>query len=132
MVTVLTYGTFDLFHVGHLQLLRRARELGDRLVVGVSTDEFNAIKGKVAVVPFEQRKAIVEGIRYVDLVIPENDWSQKERDVLDHAVNVFVMGDDWLGKFDHLQSDTCRIEYLPRTTGVSTTWLRRIIHQLAA
>lgn len=118
--TVLTYGTFDLFHIGHVRLLERARALGDRLVVAISTDEFNAGKGKRAVIPYEHRKAIVEAVRYVDLVIPELTWDQKLRDVKDHAVDVFVMGDDWQGKFDFL-SEHCEVVYLQRTQNVSTT-----------
>jgi glycerol-3-phosphate cytidylyltransferase len=132
MRTVLTYGTFDLFHVGHLQLLERARALGGRLVVGVSTDEFNASKGKSAVVPFEQRIAILNALRCVDLVFPERAWEQKERDIADHGVGLFVMGDDWTGKFDHFATSTCEVMYIPRTTGVSTTYLRQTISQLAA
>lgn len=118
--TVLTYGTFDLFHIGHLQLLERARALGDRLVVAISTDEFNAGKGKRSIVPFEQRKRIVESIRHVDLVIPETEWEQKTRDVQEHGVDVFVMGDDWAGKFDFLK-ELCEVVYLPRTKNISST-----------
>jgi len=118
--TVLTYGTFDLFHIGHLNLLKRARELGDRLVVAVSTDEFNAVKGKRALIPFEHRKAIVEAVRYVDLVIPETAWEQKVEDIRTHAVDVFVMGDDWRGRFDFLEPH-CEVVYLSRTRHVSST-----------
>lgn len=118
--TVLTYGTFDLFHIGHLRMLERARALGDRLVVAISTDEFNAGKGKRAVIPFEHRKAIVESIRHVDLVIPELTWDQKLSDVKEHAVDVFVIGDDWAGKFDFLK-EHCEVVYLSRTQNVSTT-----------
>ena len=132
MFTVLTYGTFDLFHVGHLRLLKRARAMGDRLIVGVSTDEFNATKGKSAVVPFDQRTAILSALRCVDLVIPERCWTQKERDIAEHGVGIFVMGDDWRGQFDHLQSLSCRVDYLTRTSGVSTTYLRQVIIQEAA
>ena len=132
MTTVITYGTFDLFHVGHLRLLERARAMGDRLIVGVSTDEFNAVKGKTTIVPFEHRCAIVAALRCVDMVIPELSWSQKERDIAEHGVRLFVMGSDWLGKFDHLQTDFCRVEYLPRTVGVSTTSLRQSINKIAA
>jgi glycerol-3-phosphate cytidylyltransferase len=126
MTTVLTYGTFDLFHVGHLRLLSRARALGDRLVVGVSTDEFNHSKGKRAVLPFDERLEIVRSLRCVDLAIPEDHWEQKQRDILDHGVSVFVMGDDWQGKFDHLQ-EFCSVEYLSRTEGISTTTLLQSI-----
>ena len=132
MLTAITYGTFDLFHIGHLQLLKRARAMGDRLIVGVSTDEFNASKGKSAIVSFEQRSAILEALRCVDLVIPERSWAQKKGDIFEHGVGLFVMGDDWRGKFDHLQTSSCRVEYLARTTGVSTSYLRRIITQEAA
>ncbi len=127
--TVLTYGTFDLFHIGHLKLLQRLAELGDRLVVGVSTDEFNAGKGKSSVVSYEDRAAIVGGIKGVDLVIPENDWAQKERDIREHDVDVFVMGDDWTGKFDELQ-ELCRVVYLPRTEGVSSTDIKQMLRVL--
>jgi glycerol-3-phosphate cytidylyltransferase len=132
MLTVLTYGTFDLFHVGHLELIKRARAMGDRLIVGVSTDEFNAAKGKSAVMPFDQRSAILSALRYVDLVIPERSWTQKEHDISEHGVRLFVMGDDWRGEFDHLRTRSCRVEYLSRTTGISTTYLRQIITQEAA
>lgn len=126
MKTVLTYGTFDLFHIGHLRLLERARALGDRLVVGVSTDEFNEIKGKKTLIPFEHRAAIVAGIRYVDLVIPEENWEQKIGDIKKHQVDIFVMGDDWKGKFDFL-NDYCDTVYLNRTEGVSTTQFKNAL-----
>ncbi len=120
---VLTYGTFDMFHIGHLNILKRAKELGDYLIVGVSTDEFNAIKGKKAFMPYEHRKKIVESIRYVDKVIPEKDWEQKVEDIKKYSVDIFVMGDDWKGKFDYLK-DYCEVIYLPRTPGISSTTLR--------
>ena len=120
MKTVLTYGTFDLLHVGHINLLRRAKALGDKLIVAISTDEFNAIKHKQAYYPFEQRKAILEAIRYVDLVIPEESWEQKIQDVQQYNVDTFVMGHDWEGEFDFLK-DYCEVIYLPRTEGISTT-----------
>jgi glycerol-3-phosphate cytidylyltransferase len=123
MKVVLTYGTFDLFHVGHLRILERAKALGDRLVVGISTDEFNAIKDKRSVIPFDHRKEIVESIRYVDLVIPEKAWEQKVQDIQKHAVDVFVMGDDWTGKFDSLK-EYCQVVYLPRTEDISSTQIR--------
>lgn len=126
MKTVLTYGTFDLFHVGHLNILRRLSELGDRLVVGVSTDEFNAIKGKKPVVPFEQRIEIVRSIRYVDEAIPEDRWTQKREDIESYQAAVFGIGEDWKGKFDDLE-DKVDVVYLPRTTGVSTTEMKRIL-----
>ena len=126
MKKVITYGTFDLFHVGHLNILRRAKELGDYLVVAVSSDAFNEIKGKKCVIPDYERMAIVEAIKYVDEVIPENDWEQKIRDVQEHDIDVFVMGDDWKGKFDFL-SEYCDVVYLPRTEGISTTQLKTVL-----
>ncbi|MEO1927628.1 MAG: glycerol-3-phosphate cytidylyltransferase [Nautiliaceae bacterium] len=123
MKRVLTYGTFDMFHIGHLNLLKRAKELGDYLIVGVSTDGFNQIKGKKTLIPFNERKDIVESIKYVDLVIPENNWEQKIDDIKKYKVDVFVMGDDWRGKFDFLK-DYCEVIYLPRTEGISTTKLK--------
>jgi len=127
--TVLTYGTFDLFHIGHLRLLERAKGLGDRLIVGVSTDEFNSVKGKAATMPFEERSAIVASLRCVDAVIPETSWDQKKRDIADHYVSVFVMGNDWDGEFDYLM-DICEVAYLDRTDGISTTYLRKYITSL--
>jgi glycerol-3-phosphate cytidylyltransferase len=123
---VLTYGTFDLFHVGHLNLLRNLKKLGHRLIVGVSTDEFNAVKGKRTVMPYEQRAQIVAAARYVDLVIPETDWAQKRRDIIEHRVTLFAMGDDWVGKFDDL-GDLCEVLYLPRTKDVSTTEIKQLV-----
>src|SRR5574343_983603 len=113
---VLTYGTFDLFHVGHLNILERARALGDELVVAVSTDEFNAVKGKKSFFSYEDRARIVAGCRHVDRVIPEQDWAQKREDIRSNGVDVFVMGDDWRGKFDELR-DLCEVVYLERTPG---------------
>lgn len=124
--TVLTYGTFDLFHIGHLNILKRLSDLGDRLIVGVSTDEFNAIKGKKPVVPFEQRIEIVRSIRYVTDAIPENNWEQKRRDIEKYNVDVFGIGEDWRGKFDDLE-DRVEVVYLPRTSGISTTEMKRIL-----
>lgn len=126
--TVLTYGTFDLLHFGHLEILRRAKELGDRLVVGLSTDEFNKEKGKVCEFPYEKRKQFLESLEYVDLVIPENNWEQKKTDVIEHEVDTFIMGSDWIGKFDHLK-EFCEVIYLPRTKGISTTALKAIIKE---
>ncbi len=128
---VITYGTFDMFHVGHLNLLRRASNLGDRLVVAVSTDEFNAGKGKRTLIPFEQRAEIVRNIRYVDEVIPEASWEQKLDDVKRYGVSLFAMGEDWIGKFDFL-SPYCEVVYLPRTEGVSTTELKRSLNQFCS
>jgi glycerol-3-phosphate cytidylyltransferase len=123
MTTIITYGTFDLFHYGHLRLLERLSRLGDRLVVGVSTDDFNAVKGKRSVIPYEQRAAIVLGCRYVYRVIPEQHWDQKRNDIVDERADIFAMGDDWAGKFDHL-GDICRVLYLPRTQDISSTAIR--------
>ena len=123
MKKVLTYGTFDLFHFGHLRLLKRAKSLGDYLIVGISTDEFNSIKNKTCTYPYEQRSAIVEAIKYVDQVIPENEWEQKVKDIKNYKVDVFVMGDDWDGKFDKLKK-YCKVVYLERTKNISTTEIK--------
>ncbi|MCG1028152.1 glycerol-3-phosphate cytidylyltransferase [Virgibacillus halodenitrificans] len=128
MKKVITYGTFDLLHTGHINILRRAKEYGDYLIVAISSDEFNALKNKKAYYTFEQRKAILEAIRYVDEVIPEDTWEQKIQDVQKHNVDVFVMGDDWEGKFDFLQ-DHCEVVYLPRTVGISTTKIKTDLNQ---
>ncbi|MBY8908348.1 MULTISPECIES: glycerol-3-phosphate cytidylyltransferase [Salinicoccus] len=120
MKKVITYGTFDLIHTGHINILRRAKEMGDYLVVAISTDEFNTIKHKQAYYSFEQRKQILEAIRYVDEVIPEHTWDQKIQDVKAHDIDIFVMGHDWEGEFDFLK-EYCEVIYLPRTEGVSTT-----------
>jgi len=124
MKKVITYGTYDLFHIGHLNLLRRAKELGDYLVVAVSSDAFNAIKGKKCIIPDHERMEIVKAIRYVDEVILEENWEQKVTDVKEHDIDVFVMGDDWVGKFDFL-SEYCDVVYLPRTEGISTTMIKK-------
>jgi glycerol-3-phosphate cytidylyltransferase len=126
MTTVITYGTFDLFHLGHVRLLRRLSELGERLIVGVSTDEFNALKGKRSVMSFEQRVEILLSCRYVDKVIPEQTWEQKRPDILREGADILGMGDDWVGKFDEFL-DVARVVYLPRTDGISTTLLREEI-----
>ena len=129
MKRVITYGTFDLLHYGHINLLRRAKELGDYLIVAVSTDEFNwSEKGKKCYFSYEQRKALVESIRYVDEVLPETCWEQKISDVVDNQVDVFVMGDDWEGQFDFLK-DYCEVVYLPRTEGISTTKIKTDLHK---
>jgi glycerol-3-phosphate cytidylyltransferase len=122
---VITYGTYDLLHYGHIELFRRAKELGDYLVVAVSTDEFNAEKGKRAYFNYEKRKSLVEAIKYVDEVIPEETWDQKRTDVQEHGIDVFVMGADWEGKFDELKP-LCRVVYLARTPHISSTALREI------
>lgn len=123
MKKVITYGTFDLLHRGHINLLKRAREMGDYLVVGLSSDAFNAVKNKKSFYSYEERKLVLEAVRHVDEVIPEDNWEQKESDIREHGIDVFVMGDDWKGKFDHLKG-LCEVVYLPRTEGVSTTQIK--------
>ena len=124
MKRVITYGTFDMLHYGHINLLRRAKELGDYLVVVLSTDEFNwNSKQKKCYFTYEQRKQVLEAIRYVDLVIPEENWEQKISDVQDYKIDTFVMGNDWEGKFDFLK-DYCEVVYIPRTEGISTTQIK--------
>ena len=125
MKRILTYGTFDLLHYGHIEILRRAKALGDYLVVGLSTDEFNEVKGKIAYHSYETRKKMLEAIRYVDLVIPENNWEQKIDDVKEYHIDTVVMGSDWAGsdRFDYLK-DYCEVVYLERTPGVSTTSIK--------
>lgn len=130
MKKVITYGTFDLLHYGHINILRRARELGDYLVVAISTDEFNwNEKGKKCYFTYEQRKAMVESIRYVDRVIPETNWEQKRTDVHDYDIDVFVMGDDWEGKFDFLKDEGVEVVYLPRTPEISTTQIKKDLNK---
>lgn len=125
MKKVITYGTFDLLHYGHINLLRRAKEQGDYLIVALSTDEFNwNEKRKKCFFTYEQRKKLLEAIRYVDLVIPEENWAQKVSDVQEFRVDTFVMGDDWEGKFDFLK-DYCEVVYLPRTPEISTTQIKQ-------
>lgn len=124
--TCITYGTFDLFHIGHLNLLKRIKDVCSNLIVAVSTDEFNELKGKKCVIPYEQRAAIVAGIKYVDKVIPESNWEQKQKDIEKYNVDCFVMGNDWEGKFDFLK-EKCEVIYLPRTDGISTTELKSIL-----
>nr|WP_303705071.1 adenylyltransferase/cytidyltransferase family protein [Brevundimonas naejangsanensis] len=126
MKTVITYGTFDLFHVGHLRILTRAKALGNRLIVSASTDEFNFVKGKSSVIPYASRAEIVAGLSCVDQVIPEENWDQKISDIKKWSVDVFVMGHDWDGKFDYL-SDYCEVTYLDRTSGVSSTMIKRTV-----
>ncbi|MDR1774997.1 MAG: glycerol-3-phosphate cytidylyltransferase [Actinomycetes bacterium] len=125
MKRVLTYGTFDLLHHGHIRILRRAREMGDYLVVAVSTDEFNAGKGKKSYMDYATRAEIVAAIRYVDKVIPERSWEQKVEDIVDNDIDIVVMGDDWADsdRFDYLR-DYCELVFLPRTEGVSTTEIK--------
>lgn len=129
MKRILTYGTYDLLHYGHIRLLKRAKALGDYLIVAISTEEFNAIKGKKAYHNFRTRKEMLEAIRYVDLVIPENAWDQKRDDVLKYHVDMVVMGSDWIGheKFENLR-DICEVVYLDRTEGISTTKIKEELH----
>ena len=125
MKRVITSGTFDLLHYGHINILRRAKALGDYLVVVLSTDEFNwNEKKKKCYFTYEERKSILEAIRYVDLVIPEESWDQKVRDVQEYNIDTFVMGDDWTGKFDFLK-EYCDVVYLPRTPEISTTQIKQ-------
>jgi glycerol-3-phosphate cytidylyltransferase len=124
MKRVITYGTYDLLHYGHINLLKRAKELGDYLIVALSTDEFNTIeKNKTTYFSYEKRKKLLEAIRYVDLVIPENNWEQKAKDIAEYHVDIFTMGDDWAGKFDFLK-DICEVKYLTRTPEISTTKIK--------
>ena len=124
MKKIITYGTFDLFHIGHLRLLQRVRKLGQHLTVAVSTDEFNAIKGKKTLIPYNQRKEIVESIKYVDQVIPETCWEQKENDIKTFNIDIFAMGNDWEGKFDFLR-EHCEVFYLRRTDDISSTDIKK-------
>jgi len=130
MKKVITYGTFDLLHYGHIYLLKRARLLGDFLIVGLSTDQFNRIKGKECYMSFEKRKELLESIKYVDLIIAEESWEQKVSDIQKYNVDVFVMGDDWKGKFDFLK-DYCEVVYLPRTPEISTTKIKDVITKIS-
>lgn len=125
MKRVITYGTYDLLHYGHIRLLKRARELGDYLIVALSTDEFNSSeKNKATYFSYQERKMLLESLRYVDLVIPEERWEQKREDVKLYHIDTFVIGDDWQGKFDFLK-DLCEVVYLPRTPEISTTKIKR-------
>jgi glycerol-3-phosphate cytidylyltransferase len=126
---VITYGTFDMFHIGHLNILTRLRALGDALVVGVSTDEFNEIKGKKTLIPFKDRAAIVAGLRCVDHVFPEERWEQKRDDIKHWNARVIGMGADWEGRFDDL-ADLCEVVYLPRTSDISSSELKRLLRVL--
>ena len=125
MKRVITYGTFDLLHYGHINLLKRAKALGDYLIVAVSTDEFNwHEKGKKCYFNYEQRKSLVEAVRYVDLVIPENNWEQKVSDVHEYHIDTFVIGDDWNGKFDFLKDEGIEVVYLSRTPEISSSQIK--------
>ncbi len=126
MRRVITYGTFDLLHYGHINLLQRAKALGDYLIVALSTDEFNwNQKQKRCYFSYDERKRLLEAIRYVDLVIPEESWEQKRTDVHEYNVDTFVMCNDWEGKFDFLKEEGCEVVYLPRTPEISTTQIKR-------
>ncbi len=128
--TIITYGTFDLFHIGHLRLLQRLQKLGSRLIVAVSTDRFNLQKGKKTIIPYEQRAEIVANIKGVDLVIPETSWDQKIEDIKKYNVDIFAIGDDWEGKFDFLK-EYCEVLYLKRTNGISSTQLKKTLKTLS-
>lgn len=123
MKRVITYGTFDTLHYGHIRLLQRAKSLGDYLIVAISTDEFNSVKGKVSHFDYETRKSYLMAIRYVDLVIPEHNWEQKKQDINGYDIDVFTMGNDWKGKFDEL-SELCEVVYLDRTPDISSTIIK--------
>lgn len=129
MKVVITYGTFDLFHVGHIRLLKRLSELGDKLIVGISSDEFNKTKGKQSYFSFSERAEIVASCKYVDEVFAEHTWNQKKSDIIKFNATIFAMGDDWLGKFDDLKS-ICEVVYLPRTENVSTTQIKKRLSSL--
>jgi glycerol-3-phosphate cytidylyltransferase len=123
MKTIITYGTFDVLHFGHVELLRRAKEMGDYLIVGLSTDQFNANKHKQSFYAYNERKKILEAIKYVDKVIPEDNWEQKVGDIKKYDVDIFVMGDDWRGEFDELK-EYAEVVYLPRTPDISSTGVK--------
>ena len=128
MKRVITYGTFDLLHYGHINILQRANIIGDYLIVGLSSENFNREKKKICYFNYEQRKILLEAIRYVDLVIPETCWEQKTEDVMKYHIDYFVMGDDWQGKFDFLK-EYCEVIYLPRTPEISTTMIKNDLGQ---
>ena len=129
MKRVITYGTFDLLHYGHINLLKRAKDLGEYLIVGLSTDEFNLQKDKISYFDYQQRKILLESIRYVDLVIPEISWEQKREDVKKYYADIFVIGDDWEGKFDFLKDEGVEVVYLPRTEEISTTQIKEDLNK---
>ena len=132
MKKVITYGTYDLLHYGHINLLRRAKKLGDYLIVALSTDEFNSQeKGKKTYFTYEERKTLLEAVRYVDLVIPENSWEQKRRDVHEYHVDTFVIGDDWKGEFDFLKEEGVEVVYLERTPEISTTQIKKDLNVIS-
>ena len=123
MIKVYTCGTFDTFHIGHVNILRRCRAHGDYLLVGVSTDEFNAMKGKKALYPFKHRLEIVRSLRFVDEARAENSWEEKRIIIQEHKIDKFIISDDWAGKFDGLK-DLCEVIYLPRTPDISSSSIR--------
>ena len=130
MKKVITYGTFDLLHYGHINLLRRAKSLGDYLIVGLSTDEFNnKEKNKECYFDFENRKLLLDAVRYVDLVVPEENWEQKISDIQKYNIDIFVIGDDWKGKFDYLEDIGIEVVYLPRTKEISTTKIKNDLNR---
>lgn len=130
MKKVITYGTFDLLHYGHINLLRRAKSLGDYLIVGLSTDEFNnKEKNKECYFDFENRKLLLDAVRYVDLVVPEENWEQKISDIQKYNIDVFVIGDDWKGKFDYLKDLGVEVVYLPRTEEISTSKIKNDLNR---
>ena len=130
MKRVITYGTFDLLHYGHINLLKRAKSLGDYLIVGLSTDEFNNTKkNKESYFDYENRKSLLDAVKYVDLVIPEKTWEQKVSDIQKYNIDVFVMGDDWKGKFDYLEDFGIEVVYLPRTKEISTTKIKKDLNR---
>lgn len=131
MKRVITYGTFDLLHYGHINLLRRAKALGDYLILALSTDEFNwDSKNKKTYFSYEQRKQLLESIRYVDLVIPEENWNQKKNDMHEYHIDTFVMGDDWKGKFDFLRNEGVDVVYPPRTTEISSSKIKKDLYDV--
>lgn len=125
-INVITYGTFDLFHYGHLELLKEAKSYGDKLILGLSTDEFNLIKGKKSFFNYEKRKEYLTSIKYIDLIIPETSWAQKENDIKKYNIKYFIIGDDWTDKFNYLN---CKVIYLPRTKHISSTEIKKIIYK---
>ncbi|UNM96185.1 glycerol-3-phosphate cytidylyltransferase [Ignatzschineria rhizosphaerae] len=126
MATIITYGTFDFFHYGHFELLSKAKNLGSKLIVGLSTDDFNQQKNKYSILSFEKRKKILESLNFVNLVIPEINWNQKINDIQKYNVDIFVMGDDWTGEFNYLE-DYCQVIYLPRTDKISTSLIKELL-----
>ena len=128
MKKVITYGTYDTLHFGHIKLLERAKNLGDFLIVGLSTDKFNSLKGKKSLLNYEERKSYLQSIKYVDLIIPENNWEQKIEDIKKNDIDIFTIGDDWKGKFDYL-SEFCNVKYLSRTSAISSSLIRSKINE---